>query len=124
MPTHETIEAYLDKVLKAQAEVDAAVRQAKEALSTLESQSLVIVGQVAVLEDLMDLDNLTQVVEVPIVDEETIEKAHEKRLDMFDNTTPEEFFKGRQASVYKREAMDFVETIDSINNEEAHPQRD
>jgi len=119
MPTHETVKAYLDKVLAGQAEVAAAVKQAQENLSLLESQSLVITGQVAALENLMDHDNLTPVVEVPIVDEDAMEKAHEKRLDMFDDTTPEEYFQGRQDSVYKREAMDFVKTIDSINNEEA-----
>lgn len=124
MPTHETIKAYLDKVLKGKAEVDASVKLAKENLATLESQSLVMEGQIVTLENLMDHDNLTPVVEVPIVDEETMEAAHEKRLNMFDDTTPEGFFEERQASVYKREAMDFVETIDAINNEEAQSERD
>ena len=124
MPTHETIKAYLDKVLAGKAEVDVAVEQARENLSTLESQSLVITGQIVALENLMDHDNLTPVVEMPIVDEETMSAAHDKRLNMFDDTTPEEYFEGRQDAIYKREARDFVETIDSINNEEAQSERD
>ena len=117
--THKTLEHYLQKCKEGQGRVAAALEQVRESVVLHEKQEAIIFGQITALEHLMDYDNTVPIVEVPIIDEEAMEVAHEKRLDMFDNTTPEEFFEGRKDSVYKREAMDFVETIDAINNEEA-----
>ena len=119
MVTHKTLEHYLQKCNEGQEKVYVALEKAKTDAAFYERQAAVIHGQIAAIEHLMDYDNTVPIVEVPIVDEETMENAHEKRLNMFDDTTPEEYFEGRQDAVYKKEAMDFVETIDTINNEEA-----
>ena len=108
------LEEYLEKCKKAQGETEAALVAARTAVENLERQSAIVYGQVMALEQLMDASPLT---EIPIVDEEMIAKAHDKRLDMFDGVTLEEFLEERKEVVYKREAMDFVDTIDAINNE-------
>jgi len=119
MTTHATLEAFLEKCKDAQQEVANLVVEAREAVEQYERQAAVIYGQIAAIEYLMDYDNNAPVAEVPIVDEETMEDAHKKRLDMFDGITPEEFLEDRKEVVYKKEAMDFVDTIDAINNEES-----
>jgi len=117
--TNKVLENYMEKCVKGQEQISAALEKARADVEFYEKQAAVIYGQIKTIEYLMDNDEVVPVVEVPIVDEEAMDAAHEKRLSMFDDTTPEEFFKGRQNSVYKNEAMDFVETIDAINNEEA-----
>ena len=108
------LEEYLEKCKNGQEEIVEALKVAEDAVLRLKRQEAVVNGQIMAIEQLMDAPPLT---EMPLVDEEMIEEAHDKRLDMFDGVTPEEFLEERKEVVYKREAMDFVETIDKVNNE-------
>lgn len=117
MTTHETLEVYLERCKDAQKEIGELLDSARSDVTIYERQQAVVHGQIMTLEQLMDYDNNPPVVDMPLVEEDVMEKAHDKRLDMFDGVTPEEFLEDRKEVVYKREAMDFVDTIDAINNE-------
>ena len=119
MTTHATLEAYLGRCVTAQEKIIELLEGAKDLVEHYERQVAVVYGQIRALEYLMDYDNNGPVVEVPVVDEKVMRKAHVKRLDMFDGVTPEEFLEDRKETVYKKEAVDFVDTIDAINSEES-----
>lgn len=119
MTTHKTLEDYLERCTKAQREIEVLLESARDDVIHYERQSAVVHGQLMVIGYLMDYDSNPPVVEMPIVDKRAMKKAHIKRLDMFDGVTPEEFLEDRKEVVYKKEAMDFVDTIDVINNEES-----
>ena len=108
------LEEYLEKCKNGQEEIVDALKVAEDAVLHLKRQEAVVYGQIMALEQLKDAPPIT---EIPIVDEKMIEEAYDKRLDMFDGVTQEEFLKERKEVVYKREAMDFVDAIDAINNE-------
>ena len=111
---NKRLEEYLEKCKNGQEEIVEALKAAEDAVLRLKRQEAVVYGQIMAIEQLMDAPPIT---EIPIVDEEMIEEAHDKRLNLFDGVTPEEFLEDRKEVVYKREAMDFVDTIDAINNE-------
>ncbi len=111
---NKRLEEYLEKCKNGQEKIVEALRVAEDNVLRLKRQEAIIYGQVMALEQLMDAPPIT---EIPIVDEEMMEEAYDKRLSMFDGVTPEEFLEERKEAVYKREAMDFVETIDKVNNE-------
>ena len=117
MTTHKTLEVYLERCKEAQKEIDELLDSAKADVAIYERQQAVVHGQIMTLEQLMDYDNNLPIVEMPLVEEGEMEKAHDKRLDMFEGVTPGEFLEDRKEVVYKREAMDFVDTVDAINNE-------
>ena len=111
---NKRLEEYLEKCKNGQEEIAKALEAAEGAVLRLERQEAVVYGQIMAIEQLIDAPPIT---EMPIVDEKMIEEAHDKRLDMFDGVTPEEFLEDRKEVVYKRDAMDHVDTIDAINNE-------
>ena len=111
---NKRLEEYLEKCKNGQEEIVEALKVAEDAVLRLKRQEAVVYGQIMALEQLKDAPPLT---EIPIVDKEMIEEAYDKRLNLFDDVTPEEFLEERKEVVYKREAMDFVEAIDKANNE-------
>ena len=111
---NKRLEEYLEKCKNGQEEIVEALKAAEDAVLRLKRQEAVVYGQIMAIEQLIDAPPIT---EIPIVDAEMIEEAYDKRLNLFDGVTPEEFLEDRKEVVYKREATDFVDTIDAINNE-------
>lgn len=111
---NKRLEEYLEKCKNGREEIVEMLKAAEDSVLRLKRHEAVVYGQIMAIEQLMDAPPIT---EIPIVDKEMIEEAYDKRLKLFDGVTPEEFLEERKEVVYKREAMDFVETIDKVNNE-------
>lgn len=116
MRNTETLQEYLKRVTKAQAEVEEALRVIKEDLKDLERQEAIIYGQKMTLEQLLDYDNVPPVTEYPVAGD-GIEERHDNRLDGPDGLSQEEVEDARK-DVYEIEAKNTAEAIDEINSGE------
>lgn len=115
MVTYETLKTYLEKVQAEMADTEENLAKAKALVARMEKKSYTLGGQIVTLQGLMNIEESPPVVEMPLVDEETMQENFDKRLDFFPGKDPEEFFEHRQEVSYKREADETLKKVHELN---------
>jgi len=121
MITYKTLEVYQAKCEDALKQIAEAIATKEEEIELLEMRRIAAQAQLELTESLMDTEANPPISEVPLAGDR-IEEFHEKRLDMFEDVSPEDFYQYRQENVYKKEALEGVKAIDAINEEEREEQ--
>jgi len=121
MITHKTLEVYQAKCNDALKQIAEAIATKEEEIELLKKRRIAVQAQLEITEELMDTEANPPIVELPFAGDK-IEELHEKRLDMFDDISPDDFYKYRQENVYKKEALEGIEAIDAINEGERKEQ--
>lgn len=116
--TYTQLEIYQDKCIDALEQIAEAIATKEEEIELLKMRRIAAQAQLEIVEELMDTKTNPPIQELPFAGEE-IEELHDKRLDMFEDVEPEDFYKYRQEGVYKREAMKYIDGIDAINEQES-----
>lgn len=112
MITYETLNMYLEKARTALEEIKMEIGKQSVVLEELKEKRLIITGQVATLENLMEAD---PVVEVPIAGD--IEEHFEGRDATPGGLPEEEVYEKRQEDTYLAEAEEMIEAVDEHNRE-------
>lgn len=121
MITYKTLEVYQAKCEDALKQIAEAIAAHEAEIELLKMRRIAAQAQLELTESLMDTEANPPISEVPLAGDK-IEELHEKRLDMFDDISPEDFYEYRQENVYKKEALEGINAIDAINEEEREEQ--
>jgi hypothetical protein len=120
MTYHNTLTAYLKKCQEAHDAIVAKRKEEYDQIVVLEQarkeqrdQLLVVSGQIAALEALLDPD-INHAVELPFAGDD-IEELHDKRLEGQDGLDQDEVRKFREQHAYLRESTGIVEQIHEAN---------
>jgi DNA repair exonuclease SbcCD ATPase subunit len=122
MTYHNTISAYLKKCQDAATEIEESLENLETTRKAQRDQLMVVSGQIAALEALLDPD-LNHNVEMPFAGDD-IEELHAKRLEGQDGLDQDEVRKFREKHAYVRESAGIVEQIHESNEELANPPAD
>lgn len=115
MIPYKTLELYQKKCEDALGAIDNAINTKEEEIAHLKKQRIAAQAQLEIVSELMAEEH--PISELPFAGDK-IEELHEKRLEMFADVEPEDFYKYRQEAVYKTEAAEYIDAIDADNKKE------